>query len=353
MKKTRNQTHPGTPYKAHYHTVDENKKSIAFGIIADSHINCTNCLNSDGDHIKRNQRIISDMNYDISHWGQNENFIVHLGDAIDAENVQNLVAFRQLYEKNYPGDDGGAIAGCIDSDYKAYSEGYRINLPVYVNIGNHGAASETDGWNYMRDYVTDRMKHFYKNDDYHNYDCYYWKVGRFLFIHAGLSVCSYAKEKDGDKSVFDEDKINWIKNVLETHAPDSTMGIFILQHYGWESFSNEARWWTDDMRAKMINLLCRRDLETQIAHPYNVLGILTGHNHSQTHIRIFAGFTEDGDEVWFDNYVFDDSGAESNYGYSHLWVDNGDTLYIHYKKYNGSSSDGWDKSKGKKITILD
>ena len=196
------------------------------------------------------------------------------------------------------------------------------------------------------------MKHFYNGSDYHDYDCYYWKVGRFLFIHAGLSFCSYAKEKDNNEVVFDYSKMSWIKNILDTHAPDSTMGVFILQHYGWEPFSKEDRWWTEEMRTKMINILCRRDHESQIAHPYNVLGILTGHNHAWVHNRIFAGYTEDGDRVYFDNYVFDDSGAESHYSYAHLFVDDGDTLYIHRKKYKGNNPDGWDKTVGKKITIL-
>lgn len=344
--KTANQTHPGTPNKAHYHTVDHDKKSIVFGIITDSHIDCSWYPDHDDDHMKVNKKVIDWINYDIKHWAKDENFIVHLGDAINTENVQNLVAFRQLYENDYPGQDGGSIADHKDTD-DAYSGSHRIKVPVYVNIGNHGAPGSSDGWNYMRDYVTHRMEHFYNNDDYHNYDCYYWRSGRFLFIHAGLSVCHYAKEKDGDGSVYDEGKLNWIKNVLDTHAPDSTMGVFILQHYGWDYFSKENRWWTDDMRTKMINLLCRRDHENQIAHPYNVLGILTGHVHHQGHSRIFAGFSEDGGEVWFDNYQFDDSFDDGGYGYSHLYVDNGDTLYIHYK--HGE----WDKHVGKKVTILD
>ena len=346
--KSDNQTHPGTPYTAHYTSVDHDLKSIVFGIITDSHIDCSGYPDHDDDHMEKNKQVIDDINYDIKHWAPDEHFIVHLGDAINTENVQNLVAFRQLYENDYPGSDGGSVAGHTDTD-DAYSDGHKIKIPVYVNIGNHGAPKGSDGWNYMRDYVTNRMKNFYSDDDYHNYDCYYWKSSRFLFIHAGLSVCSYAKEKTGDDSVYDEKKIAWIKNVLDTHAPDSTTGVFILQHYGWDYFSKEARWWTWEMRTRMINLLCRRNYENQIAHPYNVLGILTGHHHKQGHVRIWAGFTEDGDDVYFDNYYFNDSYGDGTYGYSHLWVDNGDTLYIHHKKYGS----GWDKSVGKKITILD
>ena len=141
--------------------------------------------------------------------------------------------------------------------------------------------------------------------------------------------------------------------MLDTYAPDSTVGVFILQHYGWDYFSKENRWWTSDMRTRMINLLCRREHENQIAHPYNVLGILTGHHHEQGHISLFGGFTEDGDKVWISNYYFNDSFGDGEYGYSHLYVDNGDTLYIHQKKYKGSDDYGWDKSVGKKITILD
>ena len=141
-KATRNQTHPGTPYTAHYHSVGHNEKSIVFGVLADSHIDCANTGDwNDGNQI-RNRRVIDDMNYDKKHWLNEENFIVHLGDAINSENVQNIVAFRQFYENDYPGEDGGAIAGCMDNNYTVYSDGSVIKLPVYVNIGESWSTRE-------------------------------------------------------------------------------------------------------------------------------------------------------------------------------------------------------------------
>ena len=115
-KSTRNQSHPGTPFTAYYENVDPDKKSILFGIITDSHINSANCQYYNNDHMKSNKKVIDDINWDIAHWAKDENFIVHLGDAVDAENVQNIVAFRQLYEEDYHGLDGGSIAGCGDDN---------------------------------------------------------------------------------------------------------------------------------------------------------------------------------------------------------------------------------------------
>lgn len=358
LEKSNNQTDYGKPKKAHYHTYDHDEKTIKFTVIADNHVDANTWIHRNSKNMKRNRWVIDAINQD------NENgkvhFIVQLGDMIDAENVQNLVAFRQLWENNYPGHDGGAISGALDSDYNAYScsdvfgcssRGTRINLPVYCNIGNHGAPTPCDGWNYARDYVSDRLKKFSSHDNYydHAWSTYWWRSGRYIFLHLGLSACSYSFESN---EFIDFKKLKWIKNILDTHAPDSTMGVFILQHYGWDGQSTDGNWWSKTMREMMINVLCRRESSDQPCHPYNVLGIFTGHYHEQEHHKVFAGYDADSNKVYFDNIVFDDAGAEDAFGYTHVFLDNGDTMYTHYHKKCGDHSD-WHRHWGKDITILD
>ena len=88
------------------------QKWVTFGIITDTHIDASYAGISkyrDTDKVKRNRGTIDCINidaYNAGCWG-----VVHLGDMTDAGDAQNMVAFRQLYENDYPGKNGGNIAG--------------------------------------------------------------------------------------------------------------------------------------------------------------------------------------------------------------------------------------------------
>ncbi|MBM4141098.1 MAG: hypothetical protein FJ242_06365 [Nitrospira sp.] len=138
--------------------VTNNDKYIAFGIIADTHVDALTCADSpllcpnfdyynDSDWMKNNRNVINDLNLDCKKTGrpfvdavvkQDCLGIVHLGDMVNDRSTQQLVAFRQLYEYDYSHKDvytWGCDCGTRCND--AYSQGFRIHFPVIPVLGNH------------------------------------------------------------------------------------------------------------------------------------------------------------------------------------------------------------------------
>ena len=275
----------------------------------------------DTDNVIRNRRTVHSLNIHTNAT-PNCHGIVHVGDMVNANNTQNLVAFRQLYECDYPGYDGGSIAGAPDDHYNAYCLGYRVNKTVFPTVGNHDSPFYSSGshdWHepacYTRDLIkdTDGIVSYY--DDLRS-GAYAWRWGQYYFIQLGLWAGSGQTDSE---SYIDYDKLFWLANFLEEHVGESGLGVLIFQHYGWDSFSTESRWWHQDMRDLELDVLCRRDWNDtlpQPARPYNVIGILTGHVHEVHHIRVFAGLDAANDSVYFDNITVDDAGANTNFGYS-------------------------------------
>ena len=348
---TDNTTKPGTPNHIHVSDVRRAETWVTFGIIADTHIDATNAFWSSTcstDKVVRNRGLIDDINidaYDAGCLG-----VVHLGDMVDAHSVQNLVAFRQLYEDDYPGENGGSIAGVSDKDYDAYSGdshgNHRINKPVFPGIGNHGApkSSSSDDWTYALHYIRDRIHgapgivstYDYYVDKTLHHVAYAWRWGSYFFIHLGLWAGSCGYESS---ACTDHAKLNWLKQLLEVEVGDSGDGVLIFQHYGWDSFSTNGKWWSKEQRKMEINVLCGRAYydSSGPCNPYNVLGIFTGHNHGHDLIEVYP---VEGEAFHFDNVVFRDSGAESyHYGYSIVYL-TGTQLKIHTKNV-GSPSGNW------------
>lgn len=346
LEGTPNQTDYGKPYLAHFHTYDHNEKKIKFTVVTDNHVDACNAMLY-AENTDRNRWVIDAINQDNS--DGKVHFIVQLGDGIQTTNLQNLVAFRQLWENDYPGYNGGAIAGASDTDYDAYSGNSRIKLPVYLSLGNHGIPDSPDGWNYQRDYVSKRFKNaaglltYYE----HAWSTYMWRSGRYIFLHFGLWAGSHAYQSNTN---IDHAKIEWVKSKLQEYLPDSTFGLIVLQHYGWDNFSTNGNWWSKEMRDITLNILCRRDSTHQPCNPYNVIAIFTGHKHEQQYLKIHAGVDKTGKEVIFDNIVFDDAGGDPVHGYSHVYLDE-DTMYIHYHKHYCDCCSEW-FYWGKKIKVL-
>jgi len=99
------------------------------------------------------------------------------------------------------------------------------------------------------------------------------------------------------------------------YAGDS-LGIIIMQHYGWDRIRRiDNQWWSSNMRDMEINALCRRDNGSQTPDPYNVIAIFSGHGHDWEATRIYAGLDANGDSVQFDNLSLRASGSCSPNGY--------------------------------------
>lgn len=328
-----NSTNYGSPYKITYPTYHWFAKWVTFGIITDSHIDASNCSWApwggghpyrDTPRVLKNRKVIHSMNYYGAEAGCG--FYMHLGDMVDDNNVQNLVAWRQHYESNYPGYDGGSIAGASDDDYDAYSQGYRISKPVFPGLGNHDAppySDDPEDWNYAAEYIRARVQDSTVVSDYFGYGAYALRVGQYYFIQLGL----WAGSHDQDGNTY-QDKLDWLKDYLANHVGESNLGVVIFQHY---CFNDEDRWWTSSQKELELNILCRRESSSEPARPYNVLGIFSGHQHTQYRDTVYAGTDKNGKEVNFLNYIMDDAcGGNDKYGFNILTL-TGTELRIHHR----------------------
>jgi hypothetical protein len=322
-----NQDNYGSPYNADIPFVDHSHLWVAFGIIADTHIDAS-WWSQQTPKTWRNMDVIDQLNPASISAGCHG--IIHLGDMVDGNDNQSLVAFRQFYENDYPGHDGGSITGEPDDDYDVYCLGHRITKTVFPTIGNHDSPYYSDdptNYRHPAEYIADRFVG--TAGVYHHYNsvAYSWRWGMYLFIQLGMWAGSYEHESSTE---ICQAKLDWLKDWLAEYVGDSNIGVVIFQHYGWDYFSTHEGWWTSDMRDREINIFCRRDSTNQPARPYNILGIFTGHAHKQAYREISAGKDTLGNNVYFDNYIMNDAGADTDYGFSIVTL-TGTELRIHYK----------------------
>jgi len=342
MVGTANDSDPGTPKKINIYPipVPDNETHISFGLVADTHIDASyagwspDWMFRDTPRVINNRSAITYLNYATYHAGCLG--IVHLGDMTDACHVQNLVAFRQHWENDYPGSNGGAIAGAPDKDYHAYDQGYRINKPVFPGLGNHG------DYNKVISYIADRVIDAPGLIAHYESTSYIWRWGKYYFIHLGLSA---ANHEDQYNMGIHYGKLNWLKNWLAENVGGSNLGILIFHHYGWDEISTDPRWWTQEMRDAELNVLCRRDSTNQVAKPYNVLAIFTGHKHNCPIIQVFAGLDSLGNRVYFDNLVMRaviPSNDDGGYGWAIVRL-SADSLNIRYHEIHHPHDEYWGK----------
>lgn len=339
----------GRPFKIDIVPVPDDERNVKFGLIGDSHIDASYAgwvfghPYRDTDRVKRNRNLIHDINIDATSAGCLG--IIHLGDMVDDNNNQNLVAFRQLYENDYPGHDGGAIAGVSDEDYDAYSQGYRINKPVFPTLGNHDVPYYDDdphNWSEPANYINDRVIGASGLKYHYRFAAYIWRWGQYYFINLGLWAGSYEHESNTD---IDYGKLQWLEAFLSEHVGNSNLGVLIFQHYGWDDFSTDGRWWSNQMRNLQLDVLMRRPLgsgNTVQGNPYNVIGIFTGHTHDVEQISVFAGQDTLGNDVHFDNIVVNNAGADIDYGFSIVYLFS-DEMRVKTKDCHNNKWSHWTK----------
>jgi len=255
------------------------------------------------------------------------------GDLTQTSSVQPIIAFRQLFEYGYPGDDGGSIACRKDDYYHRYSWGYNVGYPMLALIGNHDDPADVDNSEYVQDYLNDLVggnnlydfpiekrttgtvpSSFFRGN-------YTWEWGSVNFISLGLWAFHDRWVSSGNTAA-DPYKIDWLKEYLA--AVGHERAIVLFQHYGFDGFSfhhdddGKYQWWSRDDAELLINVLCNRDSSdepcgTEEKPRYNVIGIFSGHTHEVGHKTICAEKDTVGDcVVQFDNYVVNDAGPDSN-----------------------------------------
>ncbi len=330
----------GKPYSLKKPIV-HNTQKFEFLVVGDPQPDLnTYCCDDDEwkNKLYRTGYLIKSMNSHIDGHKQDCVGVVAVGDLTEHGCAQELIAFRQNFEHDYPGHHGGCVASeGEDGGYMRGGKHGPLKKPVYPLIGNHSDMSrdncdeacdchdmDSDGCytTYTQSYIRKRVQNalydppttldsrLLKKNYYHSKtgDIYAYEWGSYHFIVADLWM-GYAGWDNRHKTNWD--KMRWLKEYLENAIGDSNKPILIFQHYGWDSLSKHDDWWNDAERKDLTDLLCRKGTlypDATYCNPYNVLGIFTGHRHQEKHITITAGQDKDGNDVMFDNYVVDDSG---------------------------------------------
>lgn len=322
----------GTPNKIRVAQVPDGQKIIRFGIVTDTHIDATTSDNNwwnsqtygynNSAYMDRNRRTVYQMNEQLH---PNDCLgVVHIGDMIeqspaqDQYATQQVIAFRQLYENDYPGRHAGVIKGTSED----YSKSFRVNVPVFPTVGNHDSPAP-GSWHKPADYISERVKGAPGILSFYGRGSYIWRWGMYVFIQLGLWAGSNDVWNDPVRdSDVDLAKLTWLKEWLKNNVGDSNLGILIFQHYG---FGCGEQWWKKAMETSELNVLCRREKETDLSNPYNIIGIFVGHQHNWGQDRVYAGKDSLGKDVYFDQYRFPDVGKDTDhqyfgYGYAVVWL---------------------------------
>lgn len=342
----------GAPHKIDYTQYPLDQLWVAFGVITDTHVDASYAGEApssdwpfydyrwrDTDRVLKNRKVIDALKSVGVDAGAH--FHVHLGDLVDDNNTQNLVSWRQHWEFDYPGSDGGYISGA-PGDHDAYSQGHKINKPVFPTLGNHDTPPFSDGtedWNEVAGYIRARVRDANDVSDYFGYGAYTLRVGQYYFIFLG--EWAGAGRDEGQQS---EAKLDWLEDYLAEHVGKSNLGVLVFQHYGWDDFStgqdgNTRVWWNAQQRQRELDIL----------RPYNVLGIFTGHSHGRRQISVYAG-VENGQDVYFDNYVTDDAAGSGRYGFSIVTL-KGAQQQMEIKEYSVGDGSGVFDTYTKPVTL--
>lgn len=359
----------GTPNKITLNLVSNEERKIAFGIIADTHVDATSCTQGNSrDYndnnswkMSRNRQMIADLNRDCTAKTgapfvdglitSDCQGVVHLGDMVhgteglDGVHAQQLIAFRQLYENDYTNTGVQLAQNCGTGDSQAYSLGYRCSFPVIPILGNHDVPSnfQAKASGYLEQRIADAqgILSSYASTGYRDRCNFIWRWGKYVFVTLGL----WAGSVDWEPRNFptDVNKLIWLQNWLRNPANrvrEDSLGILIFQHYGWDGQSGN--YWNTTQKQQLINILCGRDYNQNDGPniPYNVLGIFSGHIHwPQQWYSAFEGTDISGKYFKIENFSMLSSGATGDHreewGFSVVRL-TGEEMYIHTKeKYSG------------------
>ena len=186
--------------------------------------------------------------------------------------------------------------GRFISDYGLTGQDGLLHYPVYEGYGNHDfEPDEPDDahlWNW---------RWYYGNDPTPSVDSvsernanrvgltqaasgkaghYSWDWDRVHFVNLNLFPGDEPSDDGATSRIRDpRGALIFLKNDLQTHVGNSQRPVIIMCHYGFDSFSREARWWQDS----------QRELFQEAIEGYNLIAYIHGHVHG-THRYSWQGY---------------------------------------------------------------
>lgn len=171
------------------------------------------------------------------------------GDLTDSGEYFNWFGYRLLHRH-----DG------FRDDYAMDGKG-RLKYPVLEAYGNHDIAEQRT---VVRKQIVARNRrrtglHLSENGLHSS-----WDWGNVHFIN--LNLYPGSTDKAGQS-------LDFVKDDLAHNLSKNGRPIVILHHYGFDPFSCEERWWTEQERETYYDAI----------KGFNVVAIFSGHNHAQSH----------------------------------------------------------------------
>jgi cytolysin (calcineurin-like family phosphatase) len=176
--------------------------------------------------------------------------------------------------------------GAFVADYGLTGAESELTLPVYEGYGNHDfEPAEPGDWNEldwrfwydedptpMVDLVSQRnadrvgLSRVAAGDAGH----YSWDWDWVHFAQVNLCPADEPSQESDTSQIRDpRGALSWLVRDLELTVGASGRPVVVIAHFGFDSFSREARWWTDDQRAAFM----------EAVQDYNVVAYLQGHVH--------------------------------------------------------------------------
>jgi cytolysin (calcineurin-like family phosphatase) len=171
-----------------------------------------------------------------------------------------------------------------------------LSLPAWIGLGNHdfgNGQGQGDG-KLMRGYVAQRHAGPKAPVPVDEFDA---ATGCYAFAWGGALVIQLHRFATDTAGGTRPSAIPWLKKTLESRANDGRP-VLICQHYGFDAFGIEERWWTEKDRREFLDTL----------RGFNVVGIFHGHSHAAAHYQI------EGIDVYRVNNVAPEIGIGNNDG---------------------------------------
>jgi cytolysin (calcineurin-like family phosphatase) len=135
----------------------------------------------------------------------------------------------------------------------------QIRFPIIEGYGNHDVHNQT-GDAVLKGIIArnkrSKLARTFSADGLHS--AWDWDGVRFVNVGLYPGGTGYARES-----------LAFFKDDLARHVGLSGRPVIVMQHYGFDDFSLEPRWWTD----------AERDAYGDAIKPYSVAAIFSGHQH--------------------------------------------------------------------------
>jgi cytolysin (calcineurin-like family phosphatase) len=148
----------------------------------------------------------------------------------------------------------------FEDDYPVKgSTGARIHYPIFEGYGNHDVQKQT-GDAVLKGIASRNANrgtpvNVSGNGLHYSWD---WDDVHFVNLNAYAGGAGDARES-----------LAFLQKDLEARVGQSGKPVIIAQHYGFDKFSTEDRWWKQTERDAFYNVIKK----------YNIVGIFTGHDH--------------------------------------------------------------------------